>query len=245
MRGIRSPRGLAFSPDGRKLAAFTHDSAIVWDLAADREIVRLALRRGRYRGLTFAPDGKTLAIGDELRRLVLLWDTMNDKTMSLRLPEAYRAEGGGWIPFKSLVFTADGKRLAASVSGPKRKTESLVFVGAIVLWSTETGEEVGHFEDQLRGTPGDDMVEYSLIFSSLDTWLLSASKTRVTVRDSRTWRVVATKDLSYGDRSRAVDKVVFSPDCRRVAAIRFPISWGNEGNLFVWEIGSLFGSSKN
>jgi hypothetical protein len=69
------PVGLAFSPDGRALAARGADLSVhVWDVTAGKEIGQLKGHSGRIETVTFAPDGKTLASG-ATDTTILLWDT--------------------------------------------------------------------------------------------------------------------------------------------------------------------------
>lgn len=68
------PVGLAFSPDGRALAARGPDLSVhVWDVAAGKEVSRLQGHMGRVETVAFAPDGKTLASG-ATDTTVLVWD---------------------------------------------------------------------------------------------------------------------------------------------------------------------------
>ena len=69
---------LAFSPDGRMLAAvdssYKHPCAIrLWELPSCKELGRLDGHRGRVTSLAFAPDGKSLASGS-WDTSVLIWD---------------------------------------------------------------------------------------------------------------------------------------------------------------------------
>jgi WD40 repeat protein len=66
--------GLAYSPDGRALAARgAEQSVLVWDVTAGKEIGRLEGHEGRVETVYFAPDGKTLVTGADDTTL-LLWD---------------------------------------------------------------------------------------------------------------------------------------------------------------------------
>ena len=73
-RDPAGPVGLAFSPDGRALAARGPDLSVrVWDVTAGKEIGQLKGHSGRIETVAFAPDGKTLASG-AADTTILLWD---------------------------------------------------------------------------------------------------------------------------------------------------------------------------
>src|SRR5208337_1337952 len=57
--------GVAFSPDGKTLAAGYGGGVILWDVAARRRLAEdpLPVKEGNVWGVAFSPDGKTLAAG--------------------------------------------------------------------------------------------------------------------------------------------------------------------------------------
>src|SRR5262249_31502999 len=60
--------GVAFSPDGRKLAAWEKDGPIrVWNTETGEETCLLSGGQSHSGGVAFSPDGKTLAVGDSGR----------------------------------------------------------------------------------------------------------------------------------------------------------------------------------
>ena len=95
--GLRfSPIGLAFSPDGQRLASISRSrdwKACLWDVDSGEQITELPLtllRRGTYRGydtgIAFSPQGDIIAGGKSGE--IVLWDATNGKTlMTLPQPE--------------------------------------------------------------------------------------------------------------------------------------------------------------
>ncbi|HTU93815.1 MAG TPA: WD40 repeat domain-containing protein [Gemmataceae bacterium] len=65
---------VAFSPDGRLLAAGGYDSIVfVWDMIAGKQMARLEGHQGSVNSLAFSPDGRRLASGSQ-DTTALFWD---------------------------------------------------------------------------------------------------------------------------------------------------------------------------
>ena len=115
--------GVAFSPDGKRLAAGlghrardSKDGAVaIFDLASWKELARLADGAGgAVTAVAFSPDGNRLAAGStrpRLRPRIHLWATKDDRE---ELPPLEMTEAG---TVDEIVFSSDGSRLAVAHSG--------------------------------------------------------------------------------------------------------------------------------
>jgi RNA polymerase sigma factor (sigma-70 family) len=163
---------MAFSPDGRTLAAIGGREALhFWDLATGKD--RLATPEAHLGGvcaLALPADGKTLISGST-DRTVRIWDLATGRPTRTILHD-------GWV--WSLAVSTDGSYLAAGVAGPME----------VHLWNLKTGERLhswpieGGSSDGVRlraVTLGEDgsSVIVALANGSLRGWDLSTGKERV------------------------------------------------------------------
>jgi WD40 repeat protein len=101
---------MAFSPDGKLLAASSADNSILlWDIAKHTPGSPLIGHRTAVTTIAFAPDGKQLASGAE-DGTVIMWDVPAYQPLGQPLRSGMTATG-------AVAFSLDGNRLAAS-SGP-------------------------------------------------------------------------------------------------------------------------------
>ncbi len=182
--------GLAYSPDGRFLAAVSSSSrsAYVWDLATGK--LTVLTEPGPY-GITdvaISPDGQVLAAADADNH-VYLWKLATDQpTATLANPKA------GGFPF-GVAFSPDGKLLASGESG-----------GQTYVWDVATGRPV----KVLDGTSPIGGVAFSP-----DGKLLAAAGRGALLWDVATGRRYATLHDPDGD---GINDVAFSPDGKVLAA---------------------------
>jgi WD40 repeat protein len=234
---------VAFSPDGRRLAAVGLDGMVeVWDAATGEERLSFKGRTGSLRSVAFSPDGALLAAGGG-DGTVKAWDTtVGQEFLSLK---------GHSGPARSLAFSPDGRRLAAVDSD-----------GTMEEWDAATGQGIRTLEGhaggassvafspdgrRLAGAGGDETVEVwdaavgqevptlkvrnrdvlclAMAFSP-DGRRLAGAGVRGTVK---VWDATTGREaLSLRGHAGGASSVAFSPDGRRLAA-------GSDRTVEMWD----------
>ena len=146
---LRTARVVAFSPDGRRLAAGGDDQKVVIVDANSGELrAEMAGFTGRIQSVAFSPDGRQILTAGQDPAL-RLWDTETGGLV--------RTFAGHSLEVLSAVFHPDGTRIASG--GHDR---------SICLWETATGVE-------LVRLPGHTSYVFSLAFSPEGETLVSGS----------------------------------------------------------------------
>ena len=181
--------GLAFSPDGSRLATASADKTLaLWDVASGELLRRYEGHSDWVRGVVFSPGGNFLASASDDKTLAL-WDVASGRVLR-------RYEGhSGWV--MDVAFSPDGSRLA-SASADK----------TAALWDVATGGLVQRYE-------GHSGVVNGVAFSPDGSRLASASDDKtVALWDGATGGLVQR----YEGHSGVVNGVAFSPDGSRLAS---------------------------
>lgn len=165
----KSINKVAFSPDGKTVAAGNWDSTIkLLDVENRKELKTLSKHSSMIESITFSPDGRTVASGSD-DNTIKLWDVDSGKELKAL------TEHSGWV--FSVKFSPDGKILA---SGSGDNT--------VKLWDVESGRT-------LRTLTGHSNLISSVAFSSDGKTLASSSADNTT----KIWDVVTGKEIkSYG-----------------------------------------------
>ena len=226
---------LRFSRDGNRLAllAWTRDREFriqssrvrlrVWDLPTGRVLLH---REGDVSVAALSPDGRLIALSnfafavEDLKNRVpamdlSLWDLDSGRELlRFELPGASDRVG-----VLGLTFSPDGRRLAGSFGGT---------AGALRVWDTASGKAIltRNFTKVCHGDPA---------YSVDGRWL---AVSRGAVLEAAVIEVVdassgETKRSLVGHRSE-IEKLVFSPDCRRLASLA--MSGPRPAEIKLWDV---------
>ncbi len=203
------PKSLAFSPGGRLLATFDHQSSnaivCVIDWAVERTLTHFTARpprRGQSGVVAFSPDGHRLAIGEDYGFIrVVKWASGSVLPIETRTADGVTA----------LAFSPDGKLLAAGFE---------YTTATIRLWDADSGEP----RAQLNWPSG---FALALAFSPDGQWLASASSDQ----SIHIWSVAdRTERRRFQGHQQDVRALCFLPGGGTL------VSGGQDGSVGLWEV---------
>ena len=242
-------RTVAYSPDGRMLAASSlHGAVRLWDLESRRPLGAPLGGSGEVWSVAFSPDGRILAFsgGDGAVRL---WDVRSRSSLAELPAHQGRVDGVAFSPDGRTLASGgrdgtvrlwnvrDRAPLGAPLQGHTGRVDSVAFspdgrtlasAGSdetVRLWDVRSGRSLG---PPLRGHTG---TIASVAFSPDGNTLASSDLDGAI----RLWNVRTRAPLGHPLRGDAgeVWSVAFSPDGRTLA------SSGTDGSVRLWDVRTL------
>ena len=110
--------GIAYAPDGKRLAAFSGDTARIFNPKDGAVVHKWRAHQDLIEQIAYSPDGKTLATGSR-DATIALWDTDAAK-------ERRRFQAGS--PVQAIAFSRDGTTLTAACADH-----------SLVVWDVDKG----------------------------------------------------------------------------------------------------------
>lgn len=243
---------VAYSPDGKLLAACGDETAVVlWNPVTGREVKRIAAGMARYSAVQFLPGTKGLLILD-MNGIVHVWDPITDKEkLHFRLVDPVQERGFFRAAF--LNVNRDGSKLLATGQNgktflgdlekeqpireivlPGGRNAGPIFLGgggaASYAWGKQDGSiTFGNFDDgrQISTLPEKGAASgpiTSLALSPDGKLLASCTANQIII-----WDVATSKERYRWPVQGAIQYLTFSPNGQMLACL-------SHGQVALWGV---------
>jgi WD40 repeat protein len=203
-------RAVAFSPDGKLIAAAGGDPARfgeikIWSVAERKELRSMRGHRDNIFAVAFSPDGAKLATCS-YDRLIKIWDVATGeeiKTLKDHTDAVF-----------AVAFSPDGKRLASASADRTVK-----------IWEVASGQRIYTLSDSL------DAVN-TIAFHPSGRWLAGAGADRII----RIWELGENEGRQIKSliaHEDAINQIVFSPDGKTL------VSASADKRVKIWDAAKL------
>jgi WD40 repeat protein len=142
--------GVAFSPDGRQVAAAAPEGLFAWEVATGRSVGRWGAGGGSFRAVAYSPDGQYLVGGGSAGE-VRVWPLAGG------VPRVFKGHAG---PVHEVAFSPGGERLA-----------SVAMDGVVAVWDFASGQRLWSATAHREGA-------YGLAFSPDGTTIATSGADR-------------------------------------------------------------------
>ena len=205
-------RGIAFSPDGSRLAVATSMGIWLYDAETFDELKLLTGHKEEVNTVAFSPDGTKLASGSgfHLPGMLKLWDVETGQDIA-----TFRVQEGS---DNSVAFSPDGTKLA--------------WAGR--LWDVETKQQLDILRD--KGLSNVAFSPNGKILAGTGIGAIERTRTGVVkLYDVETGRLLntltATQRTKLREWTKRVSSIAFSPDGQLLAS-----GSADDGTIKLWDI---------